>query len=216
LTLACLISLTGRETTAETLDWTWTIEEVNPGAGYGTSLALDADGWPHIATAGGGIRYEYKDAVGWHSEPVEGGDYGSAALVLGDDDTPHISYWSRSFATNGLKYAYKDTSGWHLEEVDSKFNSALSLGFSSSIALGLDGYPRIAYLYDNISASAITLKYAYKDATGWHPTTLYEFGIAGYGPTSLAIDPGGYAHIVTYRGTGYTDMVHVYQDVSGT
>lgn len=216
LVLICLLGSMSGETSAKVVDWTWDVQLVDASGGHGTSLALGGDGYPHIATGGGGIRYEHKDASGWLSvEMVESGDYGGAALVLGSEDYPHISYQDRSFAGNGLKYAYKDATGWHTEYADTKFSSALELGFRSSIALGADGYPRIAYLYDNISASAIELKYAYKDATGWHPTTLYSFGIAGSGPTSLAIDSDGDAHIVTYRGTGYLDMVHIYQDAGG-
>lgn len=214
LVLVCLPGAVRGETTPQAQNWSWDVEPVDASAGYGQSLALDSSGYPHIAAAGGGIRYERRTAGGWLApELVESGDYGEAALALDGDDYPHISYQDRSFEGNGLKYAYKDAGGWHVEYADAKLRSALMLGFNSSIALGTDGYPRIAYLYDKLAA--IQLKFAYKDASGWHTATLSTFGLTGTGPTSLALDADDYAHILTYRGTGYIDLVYVYQDATG-
>lgn len=216
LALLTLLIAVGPHTSAETMGYVWNIQEVDPSGGYGTSLVLDGDGWPHMATGGGGVRYAYQDAGGWHSELVEGGDYGSAALVLAADGTPHISYQAQEQApATGLKYAHKNGMGWLVEEVDVKPSWwASQIGFGSSIALGSDGYPRIAYMYEDMG-DAWELRYACRDAAGWHPTTLYSFSWPGYGATSLAIDADGYAHIVTYRAAPNFDMVYVYQDASG-
>lgn len=225
LSLLCLLGSVSRETSAGTLDWTWDIQLVDADGGHNPSLALDSDGYPHIAVHGGGIRYERKDASGWLPvEMVESGFHNDPALVLDSNDDPHIGYQEMSLGTatgESLKYAYKDATGWHYEYVDLRDTLLGDMGLNSAIALGTDGYPRIAYLYDNYDfGSELELRYAYKDATGWHPTALYSFGEAGlggsqHGSVSLAIDSDNYAHIVAYRGADDTDMIHVYQDAGG-
>jgi hypothetical protein len=170
-----------------------------------------------MATGGNGVRYVYQDSGGWHSELVVGGDYGGAALALAADTTPHISYQAREqVPVTGLKYATNNGMGWTVEEeVDVRLGWSVSqIGSGSSIALGPDGYPRIAYMNED-TGDAWELRYAYRDATGWHPLTLYAFGWPGRGATSLAIDDSGYGHIVTYRAPPYFDMVYVYQDAAG-
>ena len=226
LVLICLLGSMSRETLARILDWAWDIQLVDADGGHAPSLAFDSAGYPHIAVhGGGGIRYERKGASGWLPvEMVESGFYEDPALVLGSNDYPHISYQEMSLGTGtgeSLKYAYKDATGWHFEYVDLRDSSIGDMGLNSEIALDTDGYSRIAYLYDDYDfGSEMELRYAYKDATGWHPAVLYSFGLAGwgisqYGSVSLDIDSDGYAHIVTYRGADNTDMVHVYQDASG-
>lgn len=189
-------------------DYIWDIQSVDVDGGSGTSIALDSNGYPHIATSGGGIRYERMDASGWLApEVVEAGEFGDPALVLDENNYPHISYQAWNFSLTGLKYAYKDAAGWHSEYVYSKTNNPWQLGINSSITLDTDGYPHISFLYQ--TSTAVNLMYAYKDLTGWHVVNIFNLGASGIGTTSIALDINGNPHIVAYRGTGNTDMIYL-------
>jgi len=81
----------------------WHIETVDTQLGrFGghTSLALDADGYPHIsyhdAYPNYDLKYAYQEASGWHIETVDSeghvGEY--TCLALDGNGNPHISYYS--------------------------------------------------------------------------------------------------------------------------
>ncbi|MCK4639954.1 MAG: tandem-95 repeat protein [Candidatus Marinimicrobia bacterium] len=95
---------------------------------------------------------------------------------------------------------------WTTETVDSYG----SVGKHTSLALDKDGWPHISY-YDD---SNNDLKYAYKDGSGWHRTTvdatLYYYNAW----TSIALDSLGYPHI-SYHDDGNDDLKYAYKDNSG-
>jgi hypothetical protein len=94
-------------------------------------------------------------------------------------------------------------SWWRIELVD----GAGSVGQQNSLALDSSGYPHISY-YDSTSD---VLKYAYKDATGWH---IEVADYVGGRFNSLALDSAGYPHISHYSySTG--DLRHAYKDAAG-
>jgi PKD repeat protein len=122
------------------------------GGSYGTSMALDSFGYPHVSWYHGeygDLMYTYKDNGGWHTQVVDGagwdldvGRYSSIELDL--SDTPHISYYD---VTNGaLKYAYLTGTNWVSETVD----DVDDVGLWTSLVLhdtGVNVYARISY-YD--------------------------------------------------------------------
>jgi catechol 2,3-dioxygenase-like lactoylglutathione lyase family enzyme len=98
---------------------------------------------------------------------------------------------------------------WNVETVDSQ----PYVGLYSSLALDDDGYPHISYF----DAANDALKYAYKDAGGWHIETVEIVGWAGYeygAQTSLALDHQGRPHI-SYLYAPTVDLRHAYRDSSG-
>jgi hypothetical protein len=110
----------------------WHLEKVNTSLAaasvYGTSLALDADGNPHIASGNGKvgndypIAYSYKEGGTWHSIEVQhnGGAYPS--LALDSQGYPHLVYPTSLYQGYpeykcDLRYAYQDRHGWHYQSL---------------------------------------------------------------------------------------------------
>jgi len=174
-------------------DGEWNIHRVHSGKFFDDmgdrSLALDADGNPHIAYGGKHLYYAWNDGTEWYIDTVDDSwDVGLfASLALDSGGYPHISYYDRD--PNGdLKYAYKDVSGWHIQTVDSSNNS---LGLFTSLALDANGHVHISY-------SDLTeghLKYANWDGSQWSLQVVDSDGIVGIWCTSLAIGPNNFPHI---------------------
>ena len=95
------------------------------GIGRGVSLAVDADGVPHVSYGCEGTCYAVRDAMGWRSESVVSGDIVPppvgefdlrylTSLTLDVDGYPHIV-----FAGGGYEFTYatREDNGWILEPV---------------------------------------------------------------------------------------------------
>ena len=174
-------------------------------------LALDSSNYPHIAyhtSDNDDLRYAYKDVGGWHLETVESATLVGmmCSLALDSSDYPHISY--RKSPDRLLRYAYKDAGGWNFETVDT-YSSAIYTN-QTSIALDSSGYPHIVYPYHNITTLQFDLKYAYKDAVGWHLSILVSDAA---GP-SLTLSSDDYPHIGYIDNSNY-DLGYTYKDISG-
>jgi hypothetical protein len=84
---------------------------------------------------------------------------------------------------------------WHIQTVDSTGDA-----ICTSLQLTTAGWPAISYWNMNNG----TLKYAYKDATGWHTETVdSSSGVPGYGTfgTSLALTSTNWPAISYYDAT---------------
>jgi len=182
-------------TRADTGWTTVTIDESVPGVGIACSIALDGGGYPHVSYREpvshepGRLKYAYEDAAGWHTETVDG-DWvprEATSIAIDGSGVPHIAYqWS-----SGYRYAYKSGGAWLIEDIDAggDINKA-----TISIAIGSNGYPRVAYGMC-ISGAPNEMRYAYRDASGWHAETAYVIGDGTAYSCSLALLESDVPHI---------------------
>ncbi|UCD19692.1 MAG: hypothetical protein JSU64_00715 [candidate division WOR-3 bacterium] len=159
--------------------------------GQWPSLALDAEGHPHISyydATRGNLKYvsENNCRCGWDIETIDfvGGIGSYASLALDAEGQPHISYYD---GTNGaLKYAAKKSGSWIIEIID----NTGTVGTFTSLALDAQRNPHISYC-DNGNKD---LKYASKTDGYWIIETVDPDGSVGL-HTSLALDTQGDPHI---------------------
>ena len=192
--------------TTETVDATGT-------TGFWTSLALDAQGNPHIsyfALGSGDLRYAKRIGGVWSFETVDAvgsvGSYTSIAIdALGN---PHISYHDE---TNlDLKYATKVGGAWTIQTLDGA--GGISVGLYTSIALDAQGLAHISY-YDQTNGN---LKYARNTGIGGWTTQSVDGGSSDTGMfTSLALDASGLARISYHEVTG-GDLRIAWRTTSGS
>ena len=168
------------------------------GVDYGTStsMALDANGNPHISYYDGtnyDLKYTYRSGGSWHTEVVDTtGNVGLyTSLALDISGNPHISYYDST--NQNLKYAYKAEGIWHIETVD----ATGAVGGYTSITLDANSNPHISYR----DYTHYRLKYAYKAEGIWHTETVDTSSYADY-DTSIEIDGNGNPCISYYDYTG--------------
>lgn len=172
-------------------------------SGYPSSLLADAAGNLHlafIANDGGGIQIWYTKKISDSWEPLVAIDPQAGAetfaMTLDSTGKPHLGYNVRYYDAgstsyvNKLRYTRFDGSSW-LAAVE--IDQMEYLGWTS-ILVGTDGYPRIAYKA-NGAAAVVT-----KTATGWQAseavpntddTERMYLGQAGIDVFGLAYYTGG-------------------------
>lgn len=177
--------------------------------GYGSSLAFDSAGHPHIST-----RYETAvsgvcgllyvsyvidaGSAGWaapetvdscNSDVYSMGPSGSASsLALDQDDSPHISYKVRAInRPSVLKYAHRSTDGWQTAEVDSDSTDYM-LGDYSSLALDAAGNSHISYGGRHPSSYGLALTHAWYANGAWQREVVDDSLSESGWFTSFAID----------------------------
>ena len=173
----------------------WITETVESVSRSVSSLALDADGNPHVAYVthfAAGLRYAYKDGDGWQVQVVTSAASSSAgvSLALDSDNRPHLSYAGGSTGLE-MRYAFHDGVTWQFETID-----PISAGGNISLALRADGTPIASYVQeveDHWGDIEYAVRYAVRAASGWEATTIAGFTIwhGGWGSTSLALTAAG-------------------------
>lgn len=197
------------------LDDPWQVQSLMSATGpyviAETQLALDRAGNPGIAfsyfdpgTSTLGYKYYWKDGSTWRMDDVADGiAVWSPWFSLARDASgqPRMTYFNAN--TNSLMYAWKSGGTWHRVKVDKG-------GCASSLAIDNDGNPRIVYLQEAPKKSGAQegttsipghVKYAYRDAGGWHTETV---DTAGPGFVSIALDSIGKPSITYMNEDGST------------
>jgi hypothetical protein len=185
--------------------WHITAVDQSGSAGSHTSIALDAQGRPHIAYKDtpdlkpGKLKYAYFDGSRWRKTAVdEGNGVGyNTSIAVDSKGLIHISYREGSLGGRDLKYAYYNGSSWQIVRVDTEGNT----GRHTSIAVDSADRPHISY----IDASNDVLRYAYHDGSRWRRETVDDDGEIGQ-DTSIALDASDRPHISYYEpiyGTKY-------------
>ena len=146
---------------------TTTVAPIGPETGahrMGTSIALDAEGRPHISyfdSTGGDLMYASWDGANWSTEMVDSGkNVGSrSSLRFDGDGYPRIGYYDEGLGS--LKYARWDGAGWLIETV----KSGGEAGWYLSLALeDTPPYnPHLAYMARVCGG----LMYSYWDGGQW-------------------------------------------------
>lgn len=166
------------------------IQKVDSGA-YATSLALDAQGRPHIGYMHGDeLRYATWTGSAWITRTLCLTACSEPSLALDGNDLPHISYFDRT--NHDLAYGRWTGSEWTTEVID----AAGVVGRFSSLAFDAQGAAHISY-YDATNGH---LKYTHSTAGGWDIETADAADWVGE-YTSLALALSGAVHIAYYDWT---------------
>ncbi|MCP4536737.1 MAG: tandem-95 repeat protein, partial [Chloroflexi bacterium] len=190
----------------------------------------------------GDLEYAWYDGTNWQLRTVDSvGDVGSYnSLALDMDDHPHISYFDRtegclkyrgdprrsicfsgvvvgshtSLALDADGNSHISYAGYGLDYLNisdelkrAVVDNNLSALDGTSIAIDGSRYPHISY------CDGDDLRYAYRDAFGWHSETVDSRGDIG-GDSSLALDGNGHPHI-SYHDDTNDDLKLAYHDGNG-
>jgi parallel beta-helix repeat protein len=164
-------TLDGTDPTTNSTLYTWPISINIVGTTVLKVIAVDYSG--HISDVLTRIYSLDKPASSgtWNSTVLDS-DVIYNSIVLDDSNYPHIAYYQTAKSGTDypdLKYAYEDASGWHVETVDSVPPGS---GYYVSLALDSSGNPHIVYKQQFGDNYVNMLKYAFKDASGWHVSIL--------------------------------------------
>jgi hypothetical protein len=160
----------------------WSIENVDGGFTYHSSLKLDPLGRPVIAFGCSVFQLARWDGNAWRFEDVDATscEFYYPSLALDGADYPAISYYD--YTNEDLKFARWNGTAWDIETVDSEGY----VGWDTSLALDAAGNPAISY-YDYTNED---LKFARWNGTAWDIETVDSEGYVGW-DTSLALDAAG-------------------------
>ncbi len=152
-----------------------------------TSLALDANGYPHISffdVNPEALKYAVWNGSSWNIQTVTTSSSPSTytSLALDANGDAHISY----YASYGLSYAAWNGSSWDIQDVD----GGGDVGRYCSLALDANGDPHISY-YD---ATNHDLKYAAWNRSRWTVETVDSEGWVGK-YTSISLDANDYPRV---------------------
>jgi len=185
-----------------------TVDPYTPGshsAGWGSSLAIDAAGIPHISYVAANISEERSawyafwntSASSWTREFVGSmsmgfpADFGGTSIALNASGSPGVAYYH--YGTGDLGYATRSAGSWSTEVVDTP-------GYTDhppSLKLDSQGRPHVAY----VTYPDWDLRHAWWDGSAWRLETVDATGYGSYYP-SLALDSSDRPRIAYEHDTG--------------
>lgn len=153
-------------------------------AGLFCSLALDSINSPHIcyyqeiSASHKKVKHATKSLSLWTISTIEdinsNAENTGTSILVDSSDKPHVSYqidYTGNYSV--LKYAAKPGATWNIKTVEQTSAYYNYTGLYSSLALGSDGNPRIAYI--NKEGNFVVshyLKMALWNGTEWNISTI--------------------------------------------
>jgi hypothetical protein len=194
-------------------DGSWTVTPIGSGPiayEFNVSPALAPDGNPAVSyfnDVDGDLMYASYDGTAWTIEAVatEGIVGKFSSLQIDAQGAPHISFYNQVGASDGVvQYASRIDGQWHIEDIATLDDVELGMQGArriTSLALGADGQPRVAF------SDRTSLFYATHSGDQW---TVQEIVTASSLPlgqlVSLKLDSAGAAHIAYYETTALSPL----------
>ncbi|MBL7074739.1 T9SS type A sorting domain-containing protein [candidate division KSB1 bacterium] len=197
----------------------WNLETVDTTGTVGVKCAIttDINGNPHISyrdgTIGWRLKYAHWDGSLWQIASVETtvSVYGVTSIALDTAENPHIAFDKGLWYGDQFWHAWWDGTNWLQEGVDSLVWSG-TVGQWNSIVMDGDGYPHFAYTGYTYTGDCY-LRYAYKDASGWHTQGADTLLGGEFEYCSIALDDSNYPHLSYYDDSEF-DLKYAYWDGS--
>jgi hypothetical protein len=188
----------------------WHVETVDSAGnvGYYPSLAIDADGNPHVTyfeQTSGELRYAKRIGGAWQIEVVPTdypSSFGGQSMALDSQGRPHIVHFADTPGLGGyVTYTHWTGTEWQSSYV--VYSNA-----RSSIALTTADEPRIAFMGHSDNGDALWYAFPSGASWSWEHVCGSGYGCCGWIP-SLALDANdsprigwGYAGYLVYAWPG--------------
>lgn len=171
--------------------------------GYDPSIVLDQNGnghlfWVRLGYNLNELMHSWFDGKRWCSENLDTFHTGSwSSVVVDQEGKIHLVYGYNLYTSNPeLKYASFDGVSWKSEVLEDG-------GFTPTITIAPDGFPRIVHVTNNIG----TLRYLSFDGISWTREDIGS-GVRGNIGTSMAFFPDG-SPVVAWTADSNPTNVHV-------
>lgn len=180
--------------------WQIQVVETRGDTGQSPSIALDSNGYPHIAHithvdhpngSSERLYHLYWDGIRWHNELVAAAATmgQEISLAIDSNDNPHIAFAANQGGLE-LIHAYWDGSAWQMQVIVSSGLGVLPP--QVSLALDSNNNPHVVYtVVDPVEA----FRYAAWNGTVWQIQTIevVDFSFGTF--SSLALDSNNHPHI---------------------
>ena len=187
----------------------WEITTVDDN-GAKPSLAVDADGTPHIAymleAEPGFVKHAVLDSGAWRTSTVSTGYfYGPLDIQLDQQGVPQIA-WHNHDAEDGA-YAVLDNGQWVVNDINHPGHD----GWDNNLALDSTGAPHIVSIDPSQFGSTSGVEYATLKGGSWTVEEVgsgavpYEFG------TGIALDSRDRPHVVWFDASD-KDLKYAFKD----
>ncbi len=216
----------GADWTVETLDFIYEPTGTTPEGSSDEegrihpSIAVDSQDNPHVAyrNADEGLKYAYHDGTAWTLELIDSttNNWGNvvagqgSAIVLDDDDHPHITAFSYGSADADIRLMSFDGTEWTAHDIGE--------GFAVATALAIDDDDRFHVLYRrNAEGSNHELVYAHRhleDDQEWEEEKTFEINW-NRRPFDMAVDSNGTAAIA-FSANLDTSEIEVHENSQGS